>query len=329
MNDVIKLAIDAIQHKVPNTYSDKQTSETLRQAFIDANGGSTKFGIKEFRRHPELYDIIETIVPTIIDEGLKGDEFFMNYVEYRNLALGDDEKFWAEDRSLFLVADAAQGTQAIRRQRLNVGSYVTIARTLKTIKIYEELNRMLSGRVDFNMFVDRVAKSMLNDKYTDIYTVFNGISDSTAGMTSDYYKSGSFAEDTMVTLIDHVEAANDATASIVGPRSALRKITTAVVAESAKSDMYNFGYYGKFNGTPMFVAKQRHTYGTDTFALDTDKVYVVANNDKFIKHITEGEGILIDSDPITRMDLTKEYMYGELTGTGLILAGKLGCYDIA
>jgi len=327
--NVIKLAIDAIQNKVPNTYSKDQTSETLRQAFIDANGGSTKFDIKAMRRNPELFEIIETIVPSIIDEGLKGDEFFNTFVDYRNLALGDDEDFWAEDRSLFLVADAAHGTQGIRRQRLNIGEKVNIAKTLKVIKVYEELNRLLAGRVDFNTFVSKVSTSMLNNVYNDIYTVFNGISASTAGMTSDYYKNGTFDEDTAITLIDHVEAANNASAAIVGTRSALRKFTTAVVADEAKSDMYNFGFYGKFNGTPMFVAKQRHAIGTDTFILDKDKAYVIANNDKFIKHVNVGEGLLIDGDPMNKADLTKEYLYGQENGTGIILAGKLGVYDLA
>ncbi len=327
--NVIKLAIDAIQNKVPSTYSKDQTSDTLRQAFIEANGGSTKIDIKAMRRNPEMFEIIETIVPSIIDEGLKGDEFFTNFVDYRNLALGDDEEFWAEDRSLFLVGDAAHGTQGIRRQRLNVGEKVTIAKTLKTIKVYEELNRLLAGRVDFNDFVTKVGRSMLTEVYNDIYTVFNGISAATAGMTSDYYKSGAFAEDTLLALIDHVEASNDANATIIGTRSALRKITTAVVADEAKSDMYNFGFYGKFNGTPMFVAKQRHAIGTDTFILDTDKVYVVGNNDKFIKHVNVGEGLLVDSNPLDQADMTKEYLYGQQNGTGIILSGRIGVFDLA
>jgi hypothetical protein len=94
--------------------------------------------------------------------------------------------------------------------------------------------------------------------------------------------------------------------------------------------MYNFGYYGKFNGTPMFVAKQRHTAGTTaTFTLDTGKIYVIANNDKFIKHVNVGEGLLIDGDPLTKMDLTKEYLYGQENGTGILISGRLGCYSIS
>ena len=35
----------------------------------------------------------------------------MEMVDYRNLALGDEIEYWAEDNSTFIVADAANGTQ--------------------------------------------------------------------------------------------------------------------------------------------------------------------------------------------------------------------------
>ncbi len=329
MNEVVQLAIDAIQHKVPNQYSENQTSETLRQAFIEANGGSDKFDVKSFRRNPELFDIIEEIIPYISREGLKGDEFFMNYVDYRNEALGDETEFWTKDNNLFLVADAANGTQGIRRQRLNAGEKVTFKKTLKVIKVYEELNRLLSGRVDFNTFVDRVGKSMTNKIYNDIYTVLNSITSSTAGLSSDYVKSGSFSEETLVGLIDHVESDTGMRASIVAPRSALRKITTGVVSDSAKESMYNAGFYGKFNGSPMIVAPQRHAIGTNDFVLNANKIYVVASDDKFLKLIDAGEGLLVDGDPMNKTDLTKEYLYGQAYGVGALISAKMGVMTIS
>jgi hypothetical protein len=329
MNEVVKIAIAAMKQKLPDKYSAEQTSDTLRKALIEANGGSTVFDIKSLRRHPELYDIIEELIPYITKEGLEGNEFFMNYVDYRNEKLGDDTEFWTEDNSLFLVADAAHGTQAIRRQRLNVGTKVTFVKTLKVIKIYEELNRLLAGRVDFNTFVNRIAKSMTNKLYDDIYTVLDSISASTAGLTSDYVKTGSFAEDTLVTLIDHVEAATGARATIVGTRSALRNVTSAVTSYSAKEDMYNTGFYGKFNGTPMIVAPQRHIIGTDSFKLSTSKLHILASDDKFLKVIDSGEGLLIDKDPTTNQDLTKEYLYGQAYGVGTIVNAKIGIYNIS
>ena len=40
-NDIVKLAIDATRGCVAGNYSKGETSEVLRQALIEANGGST------------------------------------------------------------------------------------------------------------------------------------------------------------------------------------------------------------------------------------------------------------------------------------------------
>jgi hypothetical protein len=326
---LLELAIDTIKNKVPSNYSKTDTSEALRQAFIDANGGSTKIDIKSFRKHPELYEIMEEIIPVMIQEGLTGDEFFMNFVDYRNIALGDEIDFWAEDNSTFLVATIAEGLQSVRRQRLDAGEKVTIGTSLKAIKIYEELNRLLCWTCDFNRFVQKVSEAMTKEIYAEVYAEFNGISATTAGMSSDYYKTGSFSEDILLGLIDHTESANGGSAVITGTRSALRKVTSAVVSESAKEDMYGMGYYGKFNGTPMVVVRQRHAVGTDTFLLDDSKIYVTSGNEKFIKMVNEGTGLILDSDPMLRNDIQKEYLYTQRFGSGLLLSTRLSVYSIS
>lgn len=327
-NNVIKLAVDAIQNTVPNNYDKNETSEVLREAFIEANGGSAKIDFKSFRDHPELFQIVEAIIPAMIEEGFKGDEFFMNFVDYRNLALGDEIDFWTEDNSLFVVSDVAEGTQAIRRQRLDAGSKVSLVPTLKVIKVYEELNRLIARRVDFNRYVQAVNRSFAAQVYDDIYDVFNGISATTTGMTSDYYKTGTYAESTLLTLIDHVESATGSRATLLGTRAAIRKVTQGVVADSAREDYYNFGHYGKFNGTPIVIAPQRHAIGASSFALDDTKIYVVASNDKFLKCVNGGEGFLFDGNPMDKTDLTKEYLYGQRFKCAALINERLGVYDL-
>jgi hypothetical protein len=273
--------------------------------------------------------MIEEIIPTIVTEGFTGDEFFQNLVEYRNIALGDDIDFWSEDNSLFVVSDIAHGTQALRRQRLNAGSKLNLTTTLRAIKIYEELNRLLAGRVDFNDFINRVGKSMLNQLYADIYTAFNGITSSTTGLNATYVVSASYAEDTLLDMIDHVEAATGKSATVYGTRGSLRKVTTAVVSENAKQDMNTMGYYGTFNGTPMVVARQRHQIGTDTFLLPANKLWIIAGDDKPVKVLDKGEGLFIEKDPMGNADLSKEYLYGQEIGTGVLVSEKLGTFTIA
>ena len=322
---IIKLATDMIQNRVPANFSDSvKNSEVLRQAFIEANGGSQDIDIKKFHRGNQLFEIIEELIPTIVHEGLQGNEFFFNLVEYRNIALGDDLDFWTEDKTEFIVADAAYGVSGIRRQRLGAKQKYNVDTTLKVVKVYEELKRLLAGRTDFNVFVQKVAKAMNDNLMNDVYTAFNGVTASTRGLNSTYVTTGSYSEDNLLDLVGHVEASTNSVATILGTKKALRKIATATVSDEAKSDMYNMGYYGKFNGTNMIWIPQIHKSGTDTFLLNDNKIYVIAGNDKPIKVVNVGTGLLSVNDPLQAKDFTQNYLYGQEFGVGLAFNEKMG-----
>lgn len=328
--NVIKLATDMIQNKVSGNFSDvTKNSAALRDALIEANGGKTTIDVKTFHRGNECFEIIEEIIPLIINEGLTGDEFFFNLVDYRNIALGDDIDFWTEEKTELIVADASYGVTGIRRQRLGEMEKYNVDTTLKVIKVYEELKRLLANRTDFNVFIRKVSEAFANKIKNDTYTAFNGVTTATRGLNSTYVKTGSYAEDTLLDLVEHVSAANGAVPTIFGTKKALRKVTTANVSDRAKEDMYDIGFYGKFNGTNMIYLPQRHVVGTDTFLLDDSKIYVIAGNDKPIKVVNKGEGLLSTNDPLQSADHTQNYFYGQETGVGLAFANRMGFYSIS
>lgn len=310
--EVIKLALDTMQNKVSGNFSAKDGSEAIRQAFIELNGGSDKLTVKSFRDHPQLFQLIEEIMPIMIQEGLKGDEMMFNLVEYRNLAEGDQNRFWTEDNSDLVVAKIADGSTSIRRQRLNVGQYITIDTEMRAIKVYEELNRLLAGRVDFNTLVDRLSRSFTRNMRNEILSAFESISATTTGLNATYVKTGTFDVATLRALIDHVEAATGAQATIVGTKAGLGKVidssanAISLASNSAKEDLYNFGYLGRFYATPMVAMKQVHKVGTDEFAINDNKIYVMAGSDKPIKLVREGDGLMISTDAFSNADLTQE-----------------------
>jgi hypothetical protein len=328
--NVIKLASDIIKNQVSANFSDNtKNAAALRDALIEANGGSTTIDIKKFYRGNECFEIIEEIIPLIVNEGLTGNEFFFNLVDYRNIALSDDIDFWTEDKTEFIVADASYGVTGIRRQRLGAMEKYNIDTTLKVIKVYEELKRLLAGSVDFNTFIKKVGEAMSKKIKDDTYTAFNGVVSTTRGLNATYVKTGTYAEATLSELVNHVEAANDSVATIFGTKTALKKVTTATVSDEAKSDMYNIGYYGKFNGTNMIYLPQRHKTGTDTFLLDDTKLYVMAGNDKPVKVVNKGTGILSVNDPLQTADHTQNYFYGQEFGVGLAFNRKMGFYTMS
>ena len=159
--DVVKLAVDAYHGNVEK-YSTAQSMDVLRQALVEANNGSTKLNYRDIRdgKCTGLFTIIEEIIDRTIVEGLQQDDYFMALVDFRNLALGDLNQFDVENNTLFFVSEMAEGTQGIRRQRIDGYTSVQIPTTLKGVKIYDEMNRVLAGQIDFNKMINRVSESM-------------------------------------------------------------------------------------------------------------------------------------------------------------------------
>ena len=333
--NVVKLAVDAYHGKVDGNFSLNDSMETLRKALVDLNGGSTKLDYKRIRdgKCNGLFSVIEQILQKTVVEGFADDAFFNELVEMKVTALGDVNDFYIPGQTLFVVSDVSRGNQALRRQRIDDGEHVRIPTQLKGIKIYEELERVLSGRVDFNYFIDLVGKSMKQALYLDVYTALNAL----AGSGSVYFPvAGSYSEDALVTIIDHVEAATGKKAVILGTRQALRTIATAagantsaiaVMGDQGKADMYALGYYGKFNGTDCIKVNQAHVPGTTTFALDNKKLYILALGDKPIKVVNEGEPTIYLGNPMANADMSQDYLYLDSWGVGVAATEQMGIYS--
>lgn len=334
IKDVVKVAVDAYRGNV-GKYSVNQSQELLQKALVEANGGSTVLDYKKIRdgKCNGLFTLIEEILSRTVVEGLQGDEFFNSLVDFRNVAEGDQNIFVVEDNNLFVVSEAADGTQGIRRQRLGGVSETSIPTTLKTVRIYEELNRVLSGRVDFNYFINKVSESFRQKMLNDIYTLWTGATATQFGGATYFPTAGSYDEDKLLDLISHVEAAaGGKPATIIGTKKAIRKLKASIVSNNSKDDLYNFGYYGKFYGTPVVAVPQRHKVGSTEFVMDDDIITIIAGDEKPIKVVYEGNPIVLMGDPMSNADFTQEYLYGEKYGLGIVLAGGnsgIGRYEMS
>lgn len=334
MNEIVRLAVDAY-HGVTTKYSVPESMDTLRQALVAANNGSTVMNYKDIRdgKCVGLFALIEEILSRTVVEGFQGDEYFNALVDFRNVALGDRNIFEVEDRDLFVVSDAADGTQGIRRQRLGGVSQTSIPTSFKVVKIYEELNRVLSGQVDFNYFINKVAESFRRKLLDDIYGLWSTATATDFGGTTYFPTAGTYDEDKLLDLVSHVEsAANGASATIIGTKKAVRNLKPSVNSTDANNEFYNMGYYGTFYGTPVVVTPQRHKVGSTDFIFPDNILTVIAGDDKPIKCVYEGQSTVILGDLTKNSDLTQDYFYGEKYGMGIVLAGGnagVGRYEIA
>ena len=285
MKDIVKIAVDAYHGNVEQ-YSVGQSMDLLRQALIDANGGSTTLNYKAIRdgKCTGLFSLIEEILSRTVVEGLQEDDFFNAMVDFRNVALGDQNVFVVEDGNLFIVAEAADGTQGIRRQRLIGRNEVPIPTTLHVVKIYEELNRVLAGRVDFNHLIDLVSESFKKQILNDINTVWTDATADQLGGVTYFPAAGTYDEDTLLELIAHVEAASGGkTATILGTKKALRNLAPSIQGGDSKNDLYNLGYYGRYYGSPVVAIPQRHEANSTKFVMPDDVITIIAGDDKPIK----------------------------------------------
>lgn len=243
INEIVRVAVDAY-HGRTNKYSVSESQDTLRQALVAANNGSTIMNYKDIRdgKCNGLFTIIEEILGQTISDGLSGNEFFMNMVDYRNVALGDKNLFLMEDNDLFVVDEAAEGTQGIRRQRLSGVSEISIPTTLKVVKIYEEMNRVLAGRVDFNTMINKVSQSFQKQLLDEVFAIWSNITADQLGGVTYFPAAGAYDENTLLDLISHVEAAaGGKTATLIGTKKALRSIAPSIQSDNSTNDLYNLG----------------------------------------------------------------------------------------
>ena len=278
------------------------------------------------RGNVELFEIIESILETTDIQGFEDNDFFEQFVDYRNIALGDENMFYLEYNTLFTVNTTAEGVGKSLKQRINKGEHKTIPTVLHTIEVVEELNRLLSGRIDLIEFVEKITRSFTHKRLDSIYNAFY---DGLSGLPAAFGVSGSYAEDKLIDLVAHVEASTGGNAIIVGTKKALSKITTAVTSESAKERYNQLGYYGISNGTPMISIKQAHKAGTYDFAISDNDIWVVTSDDKPVKFVTEGESLFELGRATDNADRTVDILAQEKWGTGIVLNQLYGQYRIS
>lgn len=149
------------------------------------------------------------------------------------------------------------------------------------MRIYEELNRVLSGQVDFNYFINKVAESFRKKLLDDIYTLWSTATADNFGGETYFPAAGSYSEDALLDLIAHVEAAaGGKTATIIGTKKVLRNLNITPLGDKAKEDLYNMGYAGKFYGTPVVATPQRHKVNSTQFVFPDNVITIVAGDDK-------------------------------------------------
>lgn len=331
MENFVQLAIDAYKGRgTQANYSADDTQKVLREELIAMNGGEIKVTKKSLRDHPEMFSKIEQVITIAREDGFKENDFFMDTVDYHNLAEGDTMEFQVEDDVRYIVDPVAKGTLGLRRQRIN--GIRTIVPTLNVygVRVYEELTRVNSGAINFNDIIGKVVNSQIQNRYSQIYSAFNKLG-SYGDLDETKTKTGTYAENDLIDLCSDLET-EFGNVTIFGTKKALSKVaidTVASNADAAKNDKYNGLYYSRFHGWSMVGVKNVLKPGTTTKALADNKIYVFAGNDRPIKFLTRGDTLIDLRTGTDNADLTQEYTALEEFGICVPVTRGFGVYTLS
>ena len=322
MNEIVKMAIDCYNGVVPTQFSKDEVNDALRKNLLDLCGG--EFNYKSFRRNKtQVFEIIEEALDVLT--GTYIEEQFANFAEVRNLAWGDTNIFTVTDQNLFKVATIADGTNNLRRQRIDKGS-LTIVPVMEGVKIYEEFERFLAGRIDWVEMVNRVAKSYAVNLATRVYSA---IFASYSNLSATYATTGSFSLSTFETMVDHVQGATGSEVAVYGTRASLAKVVPGYISNNMIDDKNGIGFFAKIDGINLYEIKQAHIPGTDNFAINDGFLLILpTGGQKIAKVVIEGDALIEDVPGGSNADDSMEYIFRKKAGVGILAPSKYGFYKL-
>jgi len=322
MTDLQRLSLDIYQGKNV-VFNDVTGEQALRNMITEAVGG--EFNYKNFRENKyRVFAIIEEALDAVLGVVLTNQ--FDSLADVRNVNAGDKISFRVEDNNLFRVARIAGGTNDLRRQKI-LNKHVTVDTDWYGVKIYEELEMFIAGRVDWASMVNRVALSFSHFMGTKIY---EAIANSYSALNSTRAVTGTYNEDALLDIVEHVEAKSGQKASIFGTKKALRAISKGIdLSDSGKDQLNQMGYVGTLAGTDLILLPQAHKVGTEEFFVDDKMLIIVPANEKIVKVVIEGDALMIESaDAGDRNDQQMEYILQKKFGVGVLQSSVYGIYKM-
>lgn len=320
-----KLAMDVFEGKQVK-FGESTGVEAINKALLTAVGG--EWNRKNFRKNK--YDVFEVIEDVLtLPLGKEITNILNGCVEVEDWALGDKKEWKIPSRDKFRVAKIAAGHKDLRRQSIGQDRKITIDTEWFGVKIYEEFEQLVSGRVSFAELVAKVRESF--DKHvTD--TVTKAVFDSYTALTSGkFYVEGAVDTANLSSLIARVETKTNMKCAIYGTKAALAKIADKQLAhasEEQKRAYGSIGYIGTFEGTDL-VELPQSLDAEDEFEVADDMLLVLPIGLKTIKVVFEGDAVVDETSEVEgRNDLQAEYVFMRKMGVAVVISNYHGVYKI-
>ena len=197
-------------------------------------------------------------------------DMFEHIAQFKDTELGDRIEFIVENPELYEVSVIASGTNDLLRQKLINGKAQTTSFDLG-VKIYAEFNEFMTGRIDWDKCVEKVAKSF-NVAIAELIakewkTAYDTVS-------SDLKVTGDIDENKLVELVQKVESQGQGKAVIYGSKTALAKIPNITTLEANAREDREKGYVSMFKGTECVELQNKYDLATKKWVLENDILFL-------------------------------------------------------
>ena len=307
-------------HNVYDKYNKEESNTIIRNQMNKIFGIDFKKATPMQRRQAfrlnknEFFNLVEDVIVDRMTSGWNAaNSFFMDYVETKNIAAGDQNEFYVNDNSLLQVSKFSGNHHDIVRQNVTQGVAFRVDTSWYVIKAYTEF---------------------------ELCTAFMSMDES---LPSDMILETPLSESTKDAVVDQIEAVKAATGYdvvLVGTRTAIQKLQNTVNynmwSNDMKNERYQNGLLANWEGYTCLPLSRVNIAGTrdSVFSADDNKkIFILPVDPQFkpIKQVFEGEVELVERNTTgnENMDRTMEASIWYREGVGVVINQLFGEIKIA
>ncbi len=331
-----KLIYDSAMNNVPMEYANcsvKEREDAIREKLFEVLG-IEEYEVKSFRKAMRrnkvaVFEIIEEVIDNVLANGdYQKNAFYNQFVEVKNIALGDANEFYIEGENALEVAEFSGSHWDLKRQRLDIGESLRVGMRDYGIKVYEYAERIASGRADFGKVVAEIAKAVERKMGELAEATFVK---AMAQVPSEFKLAGASDTEEIIEVCQHVESANGAAPILVGTKLAIRKLQGVLDVTTEKiADIKNeHGILPIWQGIPCMEVAQGHKMGTFEFTMPNDKIYIVAGDARPVKMVLEGATEVKEVGEDLTADGAVEHVVRFKAGCAIVYNGVIGEITLA
>lgn len=341
-NEIYEYDEDGNKRKISKREANKAVQKILMQV-CDLTEEDLKSNKRRKRaiaaHHNEVFELIESDIDFKVDTAFHENEWFNQFVDMRNIALGDDEEYWTIDKIMLVVAEISGSHHDLTLQHLNEGTSTKLHTKHYGMKIGKDIDLILLGRVDFTQLTDKIAEAFAYKVQELCYTGVYGAASKLPNNTQ-FVKTGALSDGTKEafdTLLEDVGTANQAEVIIMGTKTALKKINALADVDwrstNQKEEVAAMGRLGSYEGTELVEIPQRFAMNDVTKKLiDNNMLLIFAKNqEKFVWFTDKGETEITEAGQ-QKGDLADDFQTYEVQrefGVAVVLPQYFGVWKFA